>query len=121
MSEHNPMFVEVDSLNTAKKEIKKIGCDSKSINIMAPKSISKIIKLRDILLQDAVIIKQDVLSIGGEAAIPKDAYKLMEKKADILIIGTIKQLNELVEKLNRHYPRLKRISNELLAILKTIK
>lgn len=121
MSEHNPIFIEVDSLNTAKKEIEKIGCDSKSINIMAPKAISKIIKLKNVILQDAIIIKQDVLSIGGEAAIPKDAYKLIDKKADIMIIGTIKQLNELVERLNRHYPRLKRISNELSTILETIK
>ncbi len=121
MSEHNPIFVEVDSLNTVKKEIEKIGCDKNSINIMAPKAISKIIRFKNVILHDAIIIKQDVLSIGGEAAIPKDAYELMEKKADILVIGTIKQLNELVGKLNRHYPRLKQISNELSTILKTIK
>jgi dihydropteroate synthase len=120
MREYNPIFVEVESLKEARKEIEKIGSDSKSINIMAPKAVSKVIKLKNVILQDAIIMKQDLLSIGGEVAIPKDAYKLVDKKADILIMGTIKQLNDLVKKLNRHYPRLKRISIELQALLETI-
>ena len=73
------------------------------------------------VLQDAIIIKQDMLSIGGEVAVPKNTFELHEKTGDILIIGTLKQLNELVEKLNRHYPRLKNIAKELVILLKDVK
>ena len=62
-----------------------------------------------------------MLSIGGEVAVPKNTFELHEKTADILIIGTIKQLNELVVKLNRHYPRLKNIAKELSALLGEVK
>lgn len=120
MSDHNPIFVEVKSLEDAKNEIIKIGSDLKSIDIMAPKAISKVIKLENILLQDAIIVKQDMLSIGGEVAVPKDAFELKEKTADILIMGTIKQLRDLVEKLNRHYPRIRNISNEISILLKSL-
>jgi dihydropteroate synthase len=88
---------------------------------MAPKAISKVIKLENVVLQDAIIIKQDMLSIGGEVAVPKNTFDLHEITGDILVIGTIKQLNELVDKLNRHYSRLKIIAKELEFILKEVK
>ena len=118
MSKHNPTIVNIQTLNEARIEIQKIGSDPKSIEIMAPKAISKAIRMKNIVLQDAIIIKQDMLSIGGEVAIPKDAFKLQDEKADILIIGTLKQLNELVVKLDRHYPRINAISKELLDIFR---
>ena len=61
-----------------------------------------------------------MLSIGGEVAVPKNVFELKEKSADILLIGTIKQLHDLVGKLNRHYPRVKKISNEISILLKSI-
>ena len=121
MKEHNPYIIDVKTLENVKKEIRKIGSDPQSIEIMSPKAISKIIKLENVLLQDAIIIKQDMLSIGGEVAVPKHTFELHEKTGDILVIGTLKQLNELVEKLNRHYPRLKDIAKELAVLLKDAK
>lgn len=121
MTEHNPHIIDVKTLENAKKEIRNIGSDPQSIEIMAPKAISKVIKLENVVLQDAIIIKQDMLSIGGEVAVPKNTFELHKKTGDILIIGTLKQLNELVEKLNRHYPRLKNISKELAVLLKDVK
>ena len=121
MTTYNPRIVDVKTLQDAKNEIQKIGSDPKSIEIMAPKAISKVIKLENVILQDAIIIKQDMLSLGGEVAVPKKTFELHDKTGDILIMGTIKQLQDLVEKLNRHYSRLKDIANELAMILKDVK
>jgi dihydropteroate synthase len=121
VSEHKPQIINVKTLEDARSAIRKIGSDSYSIDIMAPKMISKVIKLENVVLQDAIIIKQDMLSIGGEVAVPKNTFELHEKTGDILLIGTLKQLNELVEKLNRHYSRLKVIAKELEMILKKIR
>jgi dihydropteroate synthase len=118
MSEHNPKYINIKTLNDAKTEIQKIGSDPNSIDIMAPKAISKMIKFENVLLQDAVIIKQDMLSIGGEVAVPKHTFELFKQKDDILIIGNLHQLRTLVDKLNRHYSRLKNIAKELDTILK---
>jgi len=111
----------VKTFQDAKREIQKIGSDPKSIEIMAPKAVSKVIKLENVLLQDAIIIKQDMLSIGGEVAVPKNTFELHDETGDILIMGTLKQLHELVEKLDRHYPRLKNIAKELAMLLKDVK
>ena len=121
MTKYKPKFIDVETLQDARKEIKKIGSDPQSIEIMAPKAISKVIKLENVLLQDAIIIKQDMLSLGGEVAVPKNTFELHDKTGDILVMGTIKQLHELVDKLDRHYPRLKNIAKELAVLLRSIK
>jgi len=118
MSDYNPEVIDIKTLKDAKSAIQKIGSDPQSIHIMAPKAILKIIKFENVLLQDAIIIKQDMLSIGGEVAVPKYTFELLKEKGDILIIGTLHQLNTLVEKLNRHYTRLKNIAKELELLLK---
>lgn len=117
MTTHNSHIVEIKTLQEAKEEIRKIGSDPQSIDIMAPKAISKVIKLENVVLQDAIVIKQDMLSIGGEVAVPKKTFELHDKTGDILIMGTVKQLYDLVEKLNRHYLRIKDIARELEMIL----
>jgi len=121
MTTHKPTFIRIDSLEDARKNIEKIGSDQKSIEIMAPKALLKVIKLENVVLQDAIIIKQDMLSIGGEVAIPKDAFELKERHADILIMGTVKQLHEVVEKLKRHYSRIQSLAAELDVLLKEIR
>ncbi len=121
MTVYNPHIIDIKTIQDAKKAIKEIGSDPQSIEIMAPKAILKVIKLENVILQDAIIIKQDMLSIGGEVAIPKDTFKLHGESGNILVIGTLKQHNELIVKLNRHYTRLKKIAKELSVILKDIK
>ena len=121
VNKYNLKILDVKTLEDTKEQIKKIGSDPYSIEIMAPKAISKVIKLENVILQDAIIIKQDMLSIGGEVAVPKNTFELNDKTGDILIIGTIKQLNELVLKLKRHYSRLVQISKELAILLKDVK
>lgn len=121
MTDHSPTFIEIKTLQDAKKEILKIGSDPKSIEIMAPKAVSKAIKLENVMLQDAIIIKQDMLSIGGEVAVPMNTFEMHDKNGDILIFGNLKQLHNLVEKLDRHYLRLKNIAKKLSLLLKDVK
>lgn len=121
MSKYNPIILPVKSLKDAEEEIRKIGSDNCSIPIMAPKAISLVIKMKNVILQDAIIIKQDMLSVGGEVAVPKNTFDLNEKQGDILIIGNVKQIRNLVQKLKRHYDRLKKIADEIALILKDVK
>ena len=114
-------FIDIKTIDEAKKHIKEIGSDPESIEIMAPKAITKIIKVNNVILQDAIIIKQDMLSLGGEVAVPKNTFNLHDKKGSILIIGTLKQIKELIGKLNRHYSRLRKLSEEISNLLKDVK
>ena len=121
MTDYDAQIIHINTLEAAKREIKRIGSDPYSIDIMAPKMITKVIQINNVKLQDAIIIKQDMLSIGGEVAVPKDTFTLHETTATILIIGTILQHRQLIEKLKRHYPRIQRISTVLSNVLEDMK
>jgi dihydropteroate synthase len=117
---HNIQFKKIRSLEDASQAIKQIGSDIHSLSIMSPKMVHRVIQIDDVLLQDAIIIKQDMLSIGGEVAVPKDTFELHQEKASILVSGTLHQLRLLISKLNRHYPRIQQIAHELETVLDQI-
>jgi len=101
--------VYVKNLAEARELIASIGCDEKSIDIMAPKAVFKVLLIRDVNPIDAIIIKQDMLSIGGEVAIPRNVFWRKEK-CEILIMGTLRHLSTLVEKLKRHHTSIREIA-----------
>jgi len=117
MSKHSPHMHSIATLHDANVLFETIGCDPDSFPIMAPKAVFHVIQLDEVMLQDAIIIKQDMLSIGGEVAIPKDAFQLKQETASIAIMGTHAQHQLLVKKLKRHYPRIQKIAEELHQIL----
>jgi dihydropteroate synthase len=121
MNKYQPRFIDIQTLEDARKQIIAIGSDPDSINIMAPKTVHRNIVLHNISVQDAIIIKQDMLSIGGEVALPKDAFYLNKELVTILISGTILQHQTLITKLNRHYPRIQRIAQELSKLIESSK
>ena len=47
----------------------------------------------------------------------KQIFELKKRKGTILVMGTIKQFRELIDKLDRHYTRIKDISKDLSLIL----
>jgi len=118
VNEYNAHVIPTNTLDEARRHIRLIGSDPQSIDIMAPKAITRVIKLEKVVLQDAMIIKQDMLSLGGEVAVPKDTFALHEQKGDILIIGTLRQLELLVGKLRRHYRRLQHVADELQEVIR---
>jgi len=99
------------------KEMERIGVEKEGIKIMLPKFFHLNIKLKDVDARDAIIIKQEMLAIGGDAAISKKSLQNLEK-TDVLITGNEKQIKLLLKKLKNQYSRLKNVSEELEEIIK---
>ncbi|HEB37814.1 MAG TPA: hypothetical protein ENI14_04050 [Thermoplasmatales archaeon] len=66
--------VEISDIEQARRFIRDIDCDQNSIDIMAPKTVFRTLAIENVHPVDAIIIKQDMLSIGGEVAIPRDVF-----------------------------------------------
>ena len=60
-------IVVIPDPGAAEKEMQAIGVDGAGIKIMAPKAVSRALKLKNIKPTPANIIKQEMLSIGGYA------------------------------------------------------
>ncbi len=102
------------------KELEKIGIQKDAIEILLPKLFCINIKIKNILPQDAIILKQEMLSIGGDVAISKDALPPHCKKTDVLIMGNKKQIIMLISKIRKQYERLVNISNHIEEILNNL-
>jgi dihydropteroate synthase len=79
--------------------MEKIGVHETGIRLMEKKANFYTIKLENVKGQSANIIKQEMLSLGGEAAVSLGVMNFSRKKSDVLLMGTEKQFTELVPKL----------------------
>lgn len=92
--------VPIMSVDAAEELIRSVGVDDVySVKTMAQKTITRVIRLKGVRATMANILKQEMLSLGGDAAVHKDAISCKVEKTDVLLIGTLKQLRQLVSKL----------------------
>lgn len=90
----------------ALEDMEAIDVEQAGIDIMAPKTEHRCIKLYDLAAQDALIVKQELLSLGADAAISRRAMPPCGDASDVLLMGTMPQLRALADKLTRQYDRL---------------
>ncbi len=109
---------EMISEENVKEEMEKIGVCKEGIEIMLPKSKFRIIKLYDIRDVMCNILKQEMLSIGGDVAVNAGCVNCSVEKSDILIMGTVRQIRELVRKMSVQPSEAKTIAEQIENIIK---
>ncbi len=87
------------SSSEAVKEFKRIGVDPEGIARMLPKLAQITLLIPDVRSAAANILKQEMLSLGGDAAVARGTVACLIKKTDVMLIGTRKQLSALSKKL----------------------
>lgn len=117
MQDANVRIIHMNNLNEAMQEIKLIGSDDMGIKLMTPKGVFRVLKLEGISFKIANIIKQEMLSKGGEAAVSREAAIPGEDKTDMLLMGTIKQYREVMKKLKLQPFRLPKLADEIKLVL----
>ncbi len=95
------------------RELKSLGVDSGGISILADKGQLHLIRIRDLHVGAANILKQDALSIGADVAVPRGTVTASLPRVDVLLIATERQLQQLVKKEKAQPFGLKQLSAEL--------
>ncbi len=90
-----------------------IGVDPYGIKVMLPKTVTFLIYLNSISNIAANILKQEMLSLGGDVAVARGALTGRIKKTDCLIIGQHNQFCSLVRKLRLQPFGLQKLADEL--------
>lgn len=94
-------------------ELKALGVDSGGVSILADKAELHLIRIRDLHVGAANILKQDALSIGADLAVPKGTVTASIPRVDVLLIATERQLQQLAKKEKAQPFGLKQLSIEL--------
>ena len=110
---HNARVVKIDDLVKARQVLEQLGVATEGVKIMAPKTLYFAVKLSNVGLRAANILKQNMLAYGGDIALPKDAYYLNVEETDLVILGTLKHFEQLCMSLVDHEIDLTYIADEI--------
>ncbi|HFB53727.1 MAG TPA: dihydropteroate synthase [Sulfurimonas autotrophica] len=81
-----------------KKYLTDLGVDSGGIKILSSKAKVHLIKIKELHVGAANILKQDALSIGADLAVPRGTVIAKTSHVDCLLIATTKELEVLSRK-----------------------
>jgi dihydropteroate synthase len=94
-------ILDIATCAQAKKIMEDIGVDRYGIKIMLPKAMRRLVKVDSLPAVTANILKQEMLSIGGDVAVAKGALTGKQTNTDCLIMGSVSQFTLLQKKLTR--------------------
>lgn len=109
--------LEISEVKDIKQAMREIKVDPYGIKIMLPKASNYLLRIKSLSNIAANILKQQMLSLGGEAAIARDALTGKTKVTGCLLIGNLAQFNRLNEKLHRQPFGLDRLAQDLSCAL----
>ena len=110
-------MLDIRSLAEAKRIMRDIWVDKSGIQIMGSKSLSFLIKVNNLSNICANILKQEMLSLGGDVAVSRDALTGKTKKTDCLLMGNLSQFNRLNSKLRNQTFGLNSLSKDMSSVL----
>jgi len=113
----NIRVVEVFNENDIISEMKNIGVHPKGIELMSKKAVCRVIKLENVELPLAIILKQEMLSLGADAALTKNAISLKCETTDMLLMGSLKHYQGLISKLQTQYFGLSKLAVKIEEVL----
>jgi dihydropteroate synthase len=100
-------------------EMGKVGVDATGIKLMKGKILHFNFRIERIDPRTANLFKQEMLAVGGDAALDREGLDCSAPSADAILMGTEKQFEKLTLKLDQ-YPDLQPLGQSLKETLKNI-
>jgi dihydropteroate synthase len=110
-------LLQLSSRSEAEDCLKKIGVEPYGIASMGPKLIHLNLLIEGLAPKVSNIIKQEMLSLGGDAAVSRGCVDCSVEKTDVLIMGTEKQVLRFTDKIGFQPFGLKGIASDLRELL----
>ncbi|HEY8910267.1 MAG TPA: dihydropteroate synthase, partial [Desulfosporosinus sp.] len=120
MKTYGMRWVTLDNLVEVKRALTQIGSDSRGIGLMAGKGLGRGIKLEQVPLRVAHILKQEMLSVGGDAAVHRDVITNSVEVTDVMLLGTVRQLEHLASKVLAQPFGLNKIGHSLRYLISAL-
>jgi dihydropteroate synthase len=109
----------ITNANEAIHQIKKVGVDPTGIKLMEGKTLHFNLKLEGIEPRTANLLKQEMLSLGGDVAVDGRGLDCSTQQTDAILMGTQKNFEKLILKLEQ-YPDLHLIGQSIKETIKNI-
>ncbi len=101
LSEHDVELLNIHGEKEAEIVIERVGVGSAIRQALSKKAVTLNVLLKDVRTPAALIIKQEMLALGGDAAYHRDTIDSGVDHTDVLVMGTPVQLERLTRKLSK--------------------
>jgi dihydropteroate synthase len=120
MMRYNVRILKVDSLEEARKYLHDIAPSREGFGIMLPKLRHYLVRVDGLDTRAANILKQDMLSLGGEVSLPRNVFEFQGQTTPAIISGTGKQFQLLLTKLKNQPFGLRKLQEELAMLFQQL-
>jgi dihydropteroate synthase len=109
----------ITNANEAIHQIREVGVDPTGVKLMERKTLHFNLKMEEIDPRIANILKQEMLSLGGDVAVDRRGLDCSNKQTGALLMGTQKHFEKLILKLEQ-YPDLGALRQSIKEAIKNI-
>lgn len=109
----------ITNANEAIHQIREVGVDPTGVKLMEGKTLHLNLKIEEIDPRIANILKQEMLSLGGDVAVDRRGLDCSNKQTGALLMGTQKHFEKLILKLEQ-YPDLGALRQSIKEAIKNI-
>jgi dihydropteroate synthase len=120
MDDSGIRYLHVASEEEALDILRRMEVDPYGIQAMLPKMFHLNIILDGLECRVANIIKQEMLSLGGDAAVARGTVACSVARTDVILMGTHKQMQRFAEKISAQPFGLGLISEKIRELLKSV-
>lgn len=99
------------------EELRRIDVDPYALKVFADKKELLCVKIADVKIEAANILKQEMLSIGADAVVPRSAISGKPEKTDVILLLTRRQIDKLSPRLQHQPFSLKTLCAEIKHVL----
>ncbi len=117
MRNFNPHILRVETSEEAKSELLKTGCSKPGAELMGKKARHYCIQVENLTSPQLLILKQELLAIGGECAIPSQALVQKVESGKAILMGTTRHFEILKEKLSHQQFGLAELGEEIVEMI----
>lgn len=110
-------LLEIKNIDDCQKAMLSIGATSTGSHVMKKKTLILNILINNISTTEALIIKQEMLARGGDAALPREAVSHETQKVSLIISGTQLQVERLISKIRHQVRELPTIADMLTELM----
>jgi len=109
----------ITNASEAIQQMKKVGVDPTGVKLMEGKTLHFNLKVEGIKPRTANLLKQELLSLGGDVAVDGRGLDCSALQTDALLMGTQKHFEKLILKLEQ-YPDIQPLGQSIKETIKNI-
>lgn len=116
--EGSPQVIVLRHAEEVRAHLARIRVSRGGIDLMCDKALFRLVRVTGLDVRAANILKQEMLSRGGEVATSREVYELGAEKAECVLMGTLTQFERLLPKLRQQPFGLRRLATGIETALR---